>query len=458
MIPKTHAMRVLIAGVVWSVACGDSSTSPSLMKDEPPAASSSSGGSGALGNGSAPVDTSACNTVRGKVFDPAGKVALSGVTVYVPKGPLVAPVDGVTCGRCGAPVAAFAATLTDASGSFVLPNVPGAPATRLVLETGKWRREVELPGVQGCKEIVADDPNVMRLPRNASEGSLPHIAIVAGGADALQCLVRKIGVSDSEFGTAGDANAHVHLFKNVGGTQALASGKALAPASALFSGKALDAYDAALVNCDGIVEDTRTTPAPWLSAMEAYAAKGGRAFFSHFMSFFVRGSALASVSGLASILANNGNNLTSPFVADVNMSFPKGKIFGEWLTHVGASATPGKLPVTAAERLVTSVNAAAGATSWVDSANGVEETTGRSLGPLVQYFSTNMPAGQPATKQCGRYVVSDLHVSGGGAGPFPTSCSAGELTPQEKALEFMLFDLSSCVAEDKDPIAPPVIK
>ena len=78
---------------------------------------------------------------------------------------------------------------------------------------------------------------------------------------------------------------------------------------------------------------------------------------------------------------------------------------------------------------------------------------------------------------CGRVVYSDLHVSGGPGtnapgvladypnqpmrggmrgGVVPTECAVHPLTPQEEALEFMLFDLSSCLV----PIgqSPPIVK
>lgn len=407
-------------------------------------------------------------TLTGKVFDPAGKVPLYNVVVYVPNAAPAAITTGLgaTCDRCegtvtGSPIAI---TTTDASGSFTLTNIPADVDFPLVMQIGKWRRKVTIPKVAACQTTPAD-ASLTRLPRNQSEGDIPSIALTTGSADPLECLLKKIGLDESEFGKAGSA-ARVHLY--AGGstapgaaTSSFQAGEAFGAATSLWGSlDELKKYDIVMMSCEG-GELADTKPQAARAALYDYAKLGGRVFTSHYHHFWFSNSPVPEVKALASWTNDYSCQGTCPTEpepapativnATVNTSFAKGSAMKDWLKNTGSLTGPSDtLPIQEARHNVNAVNA--GALSWMTIANpAAGEKTAH------EYISFNTPVGASDADVCGRVVYSDLHVGAGDATgvPFPSGCTTPDLTPQQKALEFMLFDLSSCIQKDDSPVVPP---
>jgi len=197
-------------------------------------------------------------SISGTVYDPAGNNPLYNVIVYVPsQGEVLDAIPvGVTCPTCDQLVSGkpIAAALTDATGHFVLNNVPFGTSFSLVMQLGRWRRQVTIPAVTNqCADnpIVETPPvSLLRLPRSVNSTtdqgqstitsqylSMPKFAIAAGHAqntsnnpitdERLQCLLRRIGVDASEFTLPGGAGS-VKLYNQLEGalTRAIRSQEA----------------------------------------------------------------------------------------------------------------------------------------------------------------------------------------------------------------------------------------
>jgi hypothetical protein len=395
----------------------------------------------------------ASTTVTGAVYDPAGKLPLYDVIVYVPNAALQPFPDGTTCDTCGALVSGDPLTtaLTGPDGRFTLTNVPVGTDVPLVMQVGKWRRQIKIPTVSACVDnpVGAKDGGievVTRLPRNQSEGEMPRIAIATGHCDVLECLVRKIGIDDAEF-TAQGGTGRVHVYTGfmggtvTGGTQA----------EALWDDPTtLAKYDVVMnsCECDPIPQ---TKPASAIQAMHDYTTKGGRIFASHYHYYW-----FAPPAGPADFNATAQWNVDQlpppdPLAALVDQSFPKGKAFAEWLVNVGGSTTQGQITLHQIAHDVDGVNAPTQRWIYTDPDDAGNDGA-------VQYLTFNTPTDAPdAAAQCGRVVFSDLHVaSNDNRGlPFPTGCITTDLSAQEQALEFMFFDLASCIIPDSQQPKPP---
>jgi hypothetical protein len=406
-------------------------------------------------------------TVSGTIMDPAGKVPLYNITAYVPNKEVADILDGPTCDPCdpatgtsllsGQPIVV---TKSDVSGKFTLgatglTDVPAGDNIPLIIQVGKWRRQYTIPHVTACMDTHLTDMDKIRLPRNQAEGHIPRMALTTGEKDAMECLLRKVGIEDSEF-TPEAGTGRINLYAGGNGASAYAALNGAAtftPVNPWWDSlDNLKKYDVILHACEGGQGSYNGNAPPQsakspeaLKALQDFADMGGRVFASHWHAYwFEKGSpAFQSIATF-----NHGRGpLPNPYNATIEQGFTTGQALGQWMTNVGGSTMPGFVSIAqdADPRLIAAAAGANISQRWIYAADLTPQS--------VQYLSatTPIPGGR-----CGRVVLSDLHVSSGAVGsdqpqmPFPTGCVTTDLTPQEKVLEFMLFDIASCVT----PIIP----
>jgi hypothetical protein len=378
--------------------------------------------------------------LEGRVLDPAGERPVYNAIVYIPNRELSPFEDKVSCDRCGVRVSGspVAIAITGPDGRFVLDDVPALSELPLVVQVGRFRRQLKVPGPSACATSRLDD-DAVRLPRSRSEGDLPRFAVATGFADPFECLLRKIGIDDAEF-TAPAEEGRVHLYRADGGVSL--RGSALPPATELWGDPArLSRYDVVVLPCEG-GPHLETKPPTTQQNLIDYTAKGGRAFITHYGYGWLRGAPSPfDTTGEWAL----DKPVPDPAVGRVDTTFPKGLALAQWLVEVNASGGAGALSLKGTRNDLQS--AKTGTRAWVS----VPESSS------TQLVSFNTPLLAAPDAQCGRVVYANFHVaeSARSGTDFPSNCVAGPLTAQEAALEFMLFDVGACVQPDADPPRPP---
>jgi hypothetical protein len=394
--------------------------------------------------------------ISGIVYDPAGKTPLYNARVFIPSGPLPPIPTGVPApdpgtNRCGTGrtcdsevVNPIVATLSDSKGLFALtgPNVAPGRNVPLVIQVGKWRRSIVIPEVKACENTKLDRGDT-RLPKNGSEGDMPQIALTTG-CDALECLLLGIGIDAAEFeaGNTGPSK-HVHMFKGAGTAPGVVNGKTMPLADTLWGEPStMQPFDIAMLSCecDEYAPGGTGTPNKPTSmrTMQDYTNWGGRVFGTHYHYSWMKYN-----DGWKTGILDFSGSGTAATTLPINTSFPKGQALADWLVEVGASSTPGQITIESAILRESHRGAVVGspAREWIGK------------GTTARHISFNTPTDVPANAQCGRFVFSDIHSTASAATLFPSSCSA--LSNAQLALEYMFFDLSSCVQDESKPPEPP---
>jgi len=402
---------------------------------------------------------------------------LPGALVYVPNGTVEPFSAGVTCDPCGAAASGspIASATSAVDGTFTLTNVPcGTPnPVPLVIQIGRWRRQVTF-GPVACCSTTALTADQTRMPRNHTEGDIPLIALATGNVDSHECILRKMGIDDSEF-TAPSGGGRVQLY--VGNGASDPTGTAPSELSLTSSLPTLEQYDQVMLPCWGSENGQPASPdQPATQIMQNqqnmvdYANAGGRLYATHFSYVWLDNDPNAAPASVVpgpdpfdttaafDLNAGTWNSTCSPHgrpcPVDIDQSFAKGSLLAQWLAlpQVGVSTTQGVIPSLDYPRWDFD-DAVVPSENWLQWPGN--KTPSESYTPL--HYTFNTPVGVDAGIQCGRVVFSDFHVenSNGTAGQdFPAECgAAAPMTAQEKVLEFMLYDLASCI-QQSGPIPP----
>ena len=476
----------------------------------------SSGGSGTSSGSMGGTTTATCpsawqcnvscanngtTTITGTVMDPAGRDPLYNIVAYVPTTPLGTLPSGVPTGASACSCSALfqgdpiVFATTDVNGKFTITNAPVGQNIPLVIQVGKWRKQVTV----NTTSCGATDAGTINLPKNGTEGNIPDIAVSTGGADSLECLLVRIGLDSAEYVPGWNGSGHVHIFNggdaNGGEETNMMAGAPVSSQGLWDSSADLMKNDIVLLSCEG-QETANAVPAN----LESYLNAGGRAFASHFHYAWFDGAqdgsymAPADWGNLAQWKrgSNSSASDTNPVGGIVQTTlnagsgaFAKGQALQQWLTNLnalGAGVPATEVPIKAPRYNANVTAANTPSQSWID-LDPATDVGGKAGNYETLYFSFDTPVSTAADASfCGRAVFSGLHVGGasldgvncdanaggggkgggGGAGtsngcnanhvaaaPPPTGCdTTSPLSPQEKVLEFMLFDLSSCVIPD----------
>jgi hypothetical protein len=322
------------------------------------------------------------------------------------------------------------------------------------------------------------------------------------GCDTAECFfLKRIGIDQSEFTDAtGTGRVRVYLSPT----------DALGVLPGVWTSNAMTLWNtpnaAEMLKYDIIFDACEcSTPSRGVNGYTnilKYLNAGGRVFTTHFFYNFFADKAqctevpegnptcqgqppLPSVgawranqnlafasTGVPAADCPNGGTDAGPYLGgdasclSIDTAVPKGVAFAQWYQNNSSKIGPAqggeKYGYVGATDIRQDMGMLQGALVEAGTATPWLYATGGNTFPEsydAYYFSFNTPVGTDPTTQCGRAIFSDVHLDfAGGGGYFPNYCAPDPNTnthaSNQLALEFLFFDLASCVQNDTQPPLP----
>jgi len=294
------------------------------------------------------------------------------------------------------------------------------------------------------KTTLPVPPERSRLPTRPAEldpaDAVPRIAVVTGDYDKMECVLRKMGLSDNAY----------DMYE---GAKVLPSaGKKLTPFTSLLANPAkMKTYNIIFINCtDNTFEGELKKPAV-RAALEDYVNSGGRLYVTDWsydwieqlpqLAKFIDFEPGASPDGPekenAAALGADGHKVQG------NIKDPQ---MAQWLGLFPGTISGGQSRIE--HFLVDWVimhKQHKDVKVWVD--GPIKAKSGGISGSRALTVTFNF-------KNCGKILFSSYHTEGRDdelnglfgpkAKPFPQYCNS-KLSPQDRILEYLIFDIANCV-------------
>jgi hypothetical protein len=376
-------------------------------------------------------------TISGTVTAPNGTDPVFDALVYVPTSMTEFP-PMIQCEVCSEPLGGtpLVQVVTKVDGTFTLVNVPATTAVPIVVQKGRFRKTFSIDTTQCVDNPLT--PDQTRLPRNQTEGDLPHVAIGVSDYDQIECVLHGIGIDQGEF-TKPTGSGAVHLYAN---STSISDGTESLHALLMDPAK-MATYNIIFIPCAIPTWQDLGDTATVNKNLFDYVNGGGRLYVTDYSYDYMEQVPQFSPY----IFFPGGGDMTNPQPPAAAESYwPGSNITGtvsdptlaQWLDLL-KQANGDKIML---EGVFSVANATAAdqmtypSTTWV---HGNDPTVDAADHPLTVSFDYNM---------CGKVLWSAYHTrEPGGAsgwGTFPQYCLTPPI-PQEKVLEYLILQISACV-------------
>lgn len=398
--------------------------------------------------------TGSDTVVYGKVTAPNGIDPIREAIVYVPSSGTPEEFPGeVSCEVCNSPVGGVPVTqtITGIDGTFELRRVPVTDGTPIVIQKGRWRKMTRIK-VEKCERqaLSAEDA---RLPKAQNEGGIPRMAVAVGNWDAIECVLRGVGLSDREF-TAPTGGGAVHLYNNRADGDGAPG--AVSVRELLTDLKKMKQYNLIFLNCsDDTNSATLLTDPKVKKNLVDYVAAGGRMYVTDWSYDFVgqppefapyicfndnKPCTDLTPHGRFSATGLGRTGSVNPLWAEIEQGHQGGRNLAAWMAMLPDPSPGGKV------KIVDDVG------SWVlmqktspdqtkyPSTTWLWGTIKGERRPVTVTFD------YPAQNACGKVLYATYHTrEHNESGLFPAYCPKTKLIAQEQVLEYLIFEISSCI-------------